>query len=291
MIESAFNKIFADVHEPFSVAMSVYKKDNPEHFDRALESIIIKQTVVPNEIVLVVDGPVTDEINNVIDGYCRMHQEVFSLIKLKENRGLGNALRVAVDNSRYDLIARMDGDDISVSTRFEQQLEQFKQYPNTDIVGGDISEFIGKEDNIVAYRYVPKDDADIKEYLKTRCPMNHVSVMYRKNAVQGSGGYKDLFWNEDYYLWIRMVENGCTMSNTGTVLVNVRVGSDMYKRRGGKKYFQSEKFLQKYLLEHKIIGIPTYLTNILKRWIVQCAMPNWLRGWVFKSFARRGTKN
>lgn len=83
-----------------------------------------------------------------------------------------------------------------------------------------------------------------------------------------------------------MVESGCSMTNTGTVLVNVRVGEDMYKRRGGKKYFKSEKYLQDYMLQKKIIGVGTYICNIWKRMIVQVLMPNSLRGWVFKKFAR-----
>lgn len=180
----------------------------------------------------------------------------------------------------------MDSDDISVPNRFEQQLRFIISNSDIDVIGGDITEFVGEESNVVGKRTVPQSDAAIKEYMKTRCAMNHVSVMYKKKAVQAAGGYLDWFWNEDYYLWIRMLERGCTFANTGTVLVNVRTGADMYSRRGGRKYFQSELGLQNYMLKREIIGIPTYIMNTAKRVIVQLLLPNRIRGWVFRTLAR-----
>lgn len=267
---------------PFSVAISVYKNDNPAHFDRALQSITDEQTVQPAEIVLVVDGPVPDGLEAVIDKYAA----ALKVVRLPQNGGLGNALRVALENCSHELVARMDSDDVAVPTRFEQQLAFFAANEAVDIVGGDISEFVGEEQNIVAHRRVPATDREIKEYLKTRCPFNHVSVMYKKSAVDAAGGYLDLFWNEDYYLWIRMAEQGAVMANTGTVLVNVRTGADMYRRRGGKAYYRSEKFLQEYMRQRGMITQGVYLSNLLKRFIVQRLLPNSLRGVVFKLFAR-----
>ena len=274
------------MNDNFSVAISVYKNDKADFFDRALESITDLQSIKPNEIVLVVDGPIGDELNSVIAKYENKYS-ILKTVRLSENGGLGNALKIAVENCTNELIARMDSDDISLPNRFEEQLKMFKDNPDLDIVGGNISEFIDTEENIVAYREVPLTDSDIKEYLKVRCPLNHVSVMYKKSAVLKSGGYLDLFWNEDYYLWIRMCEQNCKMANTGTVLVNVRTGQDMYKRRGGRKYYKSEKFLQDYMLKRKMIGHFTYCMNLAKRFIVQVLMPPTVRGWVFRRFARK----
>lgn len=272
-------------HEPFSIATSVYKSDNPIFFDLALSSITEMQTIMPNEVVLVVDGPVSDALNEVIDKYEKKYN-FFNVIRLEKNGGLGNALKIAVENAKYELIARMDSDDVSSPTRFEEQLRFFKLHPEIDIVGGDITEFIGEESNVVGTRSVPKSDSDIREYMKTRCAMNHVSIMYKKTAVQAAGGYQDWFWNEDYYLWIRMWLNNAVFANTGSVLVNVRVGEEMYQRRGGQKYFDSEKGLQDYMLKHGMINKSTYVKNIGKRLIVQKLLPNKLRGWVFRTFAR-----
>ena len=121
--------------------------------------------------------------------------------------------------------------------------------------------------------------------------MNQVTVMFKKKAAQDVGGYIDWYCDEDYYLWLRMAQNGCKMANTGTVLVNVRVGKEMYNRRGGIKYFRSEAKLQKYMLKSKIIGFGTYFMNVTKRFIVQVMLPNKLRGWVFKKFARENAQN
>ena len=285
-IDNMSKKIDLNKHEPFSVAISVYKSDNPIYFDRALSSITDLQTIKPDEVVLVVDGPVSKDIDLVIKKYEDKYP-FFNVIRLETNGGLGNALKIAVENAKYDLIARMDSDDVSVNTRFAEQLSFFVNNPDIDIVGGDITEFIDKESNVVGKRSVPKSNYEIREYMKTRCAMNHVSVMYKKASVINAGRYQDWFWNEDYYLWIRMWLNGAKFANTGTVLVNVRVGEEMYQRRGGAKYFNSEKGLQDYMLQHNMINYITYLNNVGKRFVVQKLLSNKIRGWVFRTFARK----
>ena len=270
----------------FSVAISVYKNDRPSFFSRDLDSIIRFQTIRPSEICLVVDGPVPDEINKIIDEYKKSFP-LFKIIRLEKNYGLGNALKLATEAASYELIARMDSDDISSPDRFEQQLKFYEKNQTLDVVGGDISEFIGEEKNVVAKRIVPQENKRIRKYMKKRCAFNHVSVMFKKSSVLSAGGYQDWPWNEDYYLWIRMWLNNAVFANTGTVLVNVRTGEEMYLRRGGKKYFKSEKELQKYMYKHKMIGWWTYCFNCLKRFIVQIILPNSLRGWVLRNFARK----
>lgn len=271
--------------EKYSVLMSLYIKEKPEYLNEAIKSMI-EQTLKPNEIVIVKDGPITTELQNILDKYVKKYPNLFNIVGYKENKGLGYALNFGLEYCRNELVARMDTDDISKSNRCEEQIKLFKKYPEIDIVGGDISEFIDFENNIVSCRRVPKLDKEIKEYLKIRCPLNHVTVMFKKSSVKKSGGYLDLFWNEDYYLWIRMAEKGCIMENTGTILVNVRIGKGMYQRRGGKKYFKSEKYLQDYMLSKKIIDKKTYILNVFKRFIVQIILPNSIRGWVFKNFTR-----
>ena len=269
----------------FSVAMSVYGKDKAEWFDAALESVI-NQTVKPDEIVLVVDGPVPQSIQNVISKYRGIYFERFKVIEFSENRGLGIALESAVSKCSNEIIARMDSDDIAVLDRFEQELNVFLAHQEVDIVGGDIQEFISTLEHRTGKREVPISDSAIKNYMKSRCPFNHMTVMYKKEAVLKAGGYKDLFWNEDYYLWIRMAVNHCVMENTGTVLVYVRVNEDMYMRRGGVQYFKSEKYLQSFMLKQGMINYMEYIMNLTKRFVIQILLPNRIRGWVFRKFAR-----
>lgn len=275
-----------DMTQAFSVCMSVYKNDKPADVVVALDSII-QQSARPTEIVLVVDGPISDTLDNVLNDFDGRYADLFNIIRLPQNGGLGNALRLAVENAKCELIARMDSDDICMPGRFEKQLACFEQEPQLSIVGGTISEFIDSPDNVIGQRVCPQADAEIREYMKARCALNHVAVMFRKSEVMRVGNYQDWFWNEDYYLWIRMLLGGCKFANLSDVLVNVRVGKNMYARRGGWKYFKSEASLQRYMWKNGVIGNGRYLYNVAIRFAVQVAIPNSVRGWVFRTFARK----
>lgn len=265
--------------------MSVYHGDNATFFKEAIDSLY-SQTRLPDEIVLVVDGPVGEGINKVIANYESLH-DTFHVVRLKKNSGHAIARQTGLDAAQHKYIAIMDSDDIAVSDRFEKQMAYIEAHPEVDALGGQIDEFIGDQSNVVGTRIVPQTDAEIKSYLKSRCPMNLVTVMLKKDSVQKVGGYIDWYCEEDYYLWIRMVEQGMTFANLPDNLVNVRVGKDMYARRGGWRYFTSEAKLQKYMYNHHLIGGGYLLTNIAKRLIVQVLLPNKIRGWVFRTFARK----
>lgn len=154
----------------FSVLMSVYKNDNPDFFRTAVESVLVNQTVKPNELVLVVDGPVPESLKQMILNVQQECNEV-KIIWLDKNGGLGNALKIGLSECSNEVVARMDSDDIASATRFQQQLEYIDNNPAIDIVGGQITEFIDSPDNIVGRREVPYDCASLKEYTKRRCPL------------------------------------------------------------------------------------------------------------------------
>ena len=274
-------------HIKFSVSMCVYGKDNPDWFKTAVDSVL-NQSCPPNEVVLVVDGPVPDVLDNVIGEYEKL--DLFSVIRLPENVGHGEARRIGLANCKYEYVALMDADDISVYERFEKQLNILSENPQLDIVGGNITEFVGDPGNIVGQRVVFANDSEIKEDIKKRCPMNQMTVMFKKECVKNVGGYIDWFCDEDYYLWIRMALAQMQFANVSDNLVNVRVGKEMYQRRGGVKYFKSEAKLQGLMLKNKLISFPRYMINVNKRLIVQVLLPNKLRGWVFKKFARKSVK-
>lgn len=269
----------------FSVCMSVYKNDKPDDFLTAVRSIY-NQSRKPNDIVLVVDGPIGEALHNAIE-VLKNEISVLNVVWLKENMGHAIARQTALNAAKNELIAIMDSDDISVYDRFEKQLNAFEQHPDITVIGGLINEFVKETTNVVGSRLVPENDKDIKEYLKSRCPMNLVTVMMRKSHVQKVGGYIDWYCEEDYYLWIRLALAGYKFYNIQDNLVDVRVGEEMYQRRGGWRYFKSEAKLQHYMLKHGIINIVRYMYNVLIRFAVQVIMPNSLRGWVFKTFARK----
>ena len=271
----------------FTAVISVYIKDNPEYFDRALKSITTEQTKQPDELLIVADGPLTAELDKVIAKYQTSLGEKCRVHRCERNGGHGEARRFAVSTASNPIVAVMDSDDVSSPDRFESQLSYLASHPDCDVVGGQITEFVDSEENIVGTRVVPLTHEEVASYLKSRCPMNHVTVMMRTKSVIAAGNYQDWHYDEDYFLWVRMTLAGCNFANLPDVLVNVRVGADMYQRRGGWKYFKSEAKLQKYMLEHKLIGFPRYVYNVLGRFTVQVAMPNWLRGFVFQKLFRK----
>lgn len=273
------------MEKKFSVLMSVYKKDNPKYFEQAVESII-NQTVIPSEVVIVIDGPIYDELKIAVNNMAKKHS-IIKIIALEENLGLGLALKKGMEYCSYELIARMDSDDISCPNRFEKQLECFEKDENLSLVGSNISEFIDNDQNIISKRNVPEKHQDICKYLKKRCPFNHMTVMFKKASVEQAGGYLDYKFMEDYYLWIRMFLSKSKFYNIQDTLVLVRVSNDMYKRRAGYKYFKNMASLYKYMLKNRIISYPMYFFNNLSRFLIQVLMPNFIRKIIYKHFLRK----
>ena len=220
----------------FSVLMSVYYKENPDHLRLALDSII-DQTLLPNEIILVEDGVLTDELYKVIDDYCKKYS-FLKIIKLKKNVGLGNALNEGLKHCSYEYVARMDTDDISLKNRFEKQISYLRENPNVDVVGGNIIEFDSDSGKIISAKIVPEKYRDILKYSKKRNPLNHMTVIFKKSSVLSAGGYKDCLYFEDYFLWVRMLKNGNQIYNIQETLVKVRSGIQLIKRRGSLSYIR-----------------------------------------------------
>lgn len=270
----------------FSVSLCVYHKDNPVFFEKAVESVTVNQTLKPDEVVIVVDGPVGGRLKEVVKRY-ESDTSLFKVIWLPENVGHAGARRAGFEAASHEIIAIMDADDIAHPRRFEKQIAFMTANPDIAVSGGQITEFVDEENNIVGKREVPLSHDDILTWLKGRCPFNQMSVAMLRSPGAAAGGYLDWFCNEDYYLWIRMAEAGCRFANLPDTLVNVRVGKDMYARRGGWKYFRSEAGLQRYMLQHKIISLPRYLFNVAVRFAVQVAMPNRVRGFVFQKLFRK----
>lgn len=267
----------------FSVCMSIYQKDSPEFLIEALDSII-KQTLVPNEIVLVEDGPIPSDLEEIVCKYEREY-DFIKVIRVPQNGGLGKALQIALENSTYNVIARMDSDDISLPNRFEKQIRFLMANPNVDIVGGDSAKFQTSIQEIIGYRHPKLTDSDIKQQLKNRSPFSHVTIMAKKEAIIKAGGYVEIFNQEDYYLWARMANEGCKFANIKDVLVYVRV-LGLGSRRGGWKYFRNELFMQQYLLKSQIIGLPKYIYNILIKFIVQVLLTPTMRQWAYSFYLK-----
>lgn len=267
--------------EKFSVLMSVYIKEKPQYLHECMESLLA-QTVLPDEIVIVRDGSLTEELDAVLSGYIAKNPNLYNVIPLETNHGLGFALAEGMLHCRNELVARMDTDDVCRKDRFELQLKKFEEDPSLDICGSHIYEFEENTDNIVARRRVPLDDADIKKYQKLRDGFNHVSVMFKKSAVLRAGNYQPCLLMEDSLLWANMFNTGCKAANIDDFLVYVRIGKDMFERRGGFAYFKKYEAGRKRIYETKFINFFEYEYSLMIQLAV-ALIPNKLRGWVFKN--------
>ena len=268
-----------------SVLMSVYIKEKPGYVDKCFKSLL-DQTVKADEWIVVEDGPLTDDLYGLLDSYQADNPGLIKRIVLKENRGLGAALAAGIPECKNDLIARMDTDDIARSDRFEKQLAMFASDPQLDICGSNIDEFEGDITNIIASRRVPSCHEDIVKYQKRRDAFNHMTVMYRKSAVLAAGNYEPCPMMEDTYLWARMVKNGVRCANINESLVYVRIGRDMFARRGGWGYFRNYRAGKKKVLQTGFISRWDYLYTVTLQFIVAMA-PGVIRGLIYKKMLHR----
>lgn len=250
----------------FSVLMSVYHKDIPDYFDLALRSVTVEQTLRPNQVVIVEDGPVPVQMEEVINSVMEEVPEIdFTVLRRSENKGLAVSLNEGLRACRNEWIARMDSDDISVPERFEKEFAVIKDNDfNIDIVGSYIDEFSEKVGDISSIRTVGVSQEDIKRMTKKRTPFNHMSVIYKKSIVEKAGCYSENFGKlEDYKLWVDMFSIGARAVNIPEVLVHVRVGNGFIERRSNKREIQDWDMLQQYLLKGGIVNRGEALMNKL----------------------------
>lgn len=269
----------------FSVLMSLYIKEKPEYLRECMESILT-QTVLPEEIVVVKDGPLTEELEQVLKEYILHNPSLFTIVKLEKNVGLGLALAEGIQMCRNELVARMDTDDVCRRDRFERQLAEFEKNNGLDLCGSHIVEFEDDVNNVVAQRRVPLTDKEIKSYQKKRDGFNHMTVMYKKSKVLAAGNYQSCMLMEDSLLWVNMILSGVTCMNIDENLVSARIGKDMYERRGGFSYFKKYCAGRKRIRETGYISWWDYYFTLLVQLVV-ALVPNGLRGTIFKKVLHR----
>ena len=271
----------------YSVLMSVYKNDDAQYLQRALTSIYEEQTVKPDEIVVVFDGPLTAELYAVLDAFKVGKEDIVFYYPQETNRGLGEALKIGSAYCTGDYIFRMDSDDISHPQRFEKQIAYIEAHPEIDVLGTDIAEFYtNPEEENLRKRSCPAEHKDIVKMGKKRNPMNHVTVCMKKAALEKCGGYEGVLYVEDYYLWSKMIVAGCVLANMNETLVYVRIGNGFHSRRGSKIIIKSWKKLQKFLLSNGLINRFEAFTNMVYiRAFIYC--PAWLKKFLYDKILRK----
>lgn len=234
----------------YSVLMSVYAKDNSDYLITAIESML-KQTIKPEQFVIVQDGTVGDEIQHILKHYETKYPSLFTIVRLKENGGLANALNHGLQECRNELVARMDADDISLPERCEKELKKFEENSELVICGCNIDEFYKTSGNVKTSRVVPSDYKAILKFMRLRQPFNHPTVIYKKSKVIEAGGYLPLRRKEDFDLFSRMLVNGNYAENIDESLYLYRCNEDNYARRKSWVNFKSAIYVYRRHLKRK----------------------------------------
>ena len=219
--------------------MSIYAKENPAFLERSLQSLV-EQSRRPNEVIIVKDGALPKELEEVIARYAHQFSELFKVVGYATNKGLGEALNYGMQHVTSPIVARMDGDDIAVSTRFEEQVSFMETHPDIAVLGSCIAEFDTDPTVIMRIRHVPESHEQIVQKARLTNPMNHMTVVFRKERVLQAGGYQHAPYFEDYDLWVRMLSKGMKFHNLQSSLVLARVGNDMVGKRHGFQYARHE---------------------------------------------------
>lgn len=249
----------------FSVIMPVYFKERPERLRLAINSLL-EQTITPGEIVIVLDGPVGKELNNVIQKFNKI--DFIRIIELAENKGVGIARKTAIEKAKYDILALMDSDDISCKDRFEKQIEKIIN-GDAQVVGGWIEEFKEKPGDIGSVRKLPKTHEEIYKFGKWRMPVNNVTLMFTREVYDAAGGYSEQTKNEDWNLVVNLIATGARFFNIPETVVHARAGEDMIIRRRGWTHQITALHIFPLMYKLRYIGIFHLVSNIAIRVVLR----------------------
>ena len=270
----------------FSVLSSIYYKESPAHFNACMESIWDAQTLRPTEIILIEDGPLTPELDEVIEQWQNKLVDTLCVKKLEKNVGLGKALNEGLKHCTNEWVFRMDTDDICTPDRFSKQVAFIKENPDVVLFGGQILEFNQDVSDAHVLKAVPENHNEIKAFAQKRCPFNHMTVAYKRSVIQELGGYQHHLFMEDYNLWLRVIGAGYKVANLPDVILYARVGNGMHARRKGLEYIKSEKKLldlkKELKLQHPIHANMLFLIRSMFR-----LLPSTMLGKIYNNFLRK----
>jgi len=269
------------MEKEYTVLMSVYAKENPLFLRQSVESIF-SQSIKPSEFVLVIDGPIGEELSKETESLKNRFN--LKIAEIENNVGLAKALNFGLEFCSNEIIARMDSDDIAFSNRIEAQLKLMEE-SKADIISAPVLEFDNSINNITAKKALPISHDEILKYARKRNPFNHPAVMFKKSVILKNGGYSDFPYFEDYELFVRCLLNGAKGENAVEPLLYMRVGNGMYKRRGGKAYVGHTLRFYNHMEKMGMCSIKEKLFCVYPR-ILVALMPVKLREFVYKKMLR-----
>lgn len=215
--------------------MSVYESEKPEYLDRAIKSVWTDQTLKPDQIVLIEDGPLDENLHEVISKWQRQLCKKLAVVVNAKNLGFTKSLNKGIKKVKGDLIARMDSDDISHPLRFERQVNFLAAHPDVAIVGGAIQEF-NDDNECLNVRHYPLDNQKVLEYIHKASPLAHPAVMMRKAMFDNGLSYNENYrTTQDIALWFDALCSGYKIGNVKDVVLYFRRNDEVFKRRSRKK--------------------------------------------------------
>lgn len=218
-----------------SVIMSVYKKENPIYLNYSLKSIWDDQVFKPYEIILIIDGALTIQLDELILKWKTKLKTKLILVNKKKNLGLTKSLNKGLLFCRGDYIARMDSDDISTPSRFKLQVDFLEENKNIDVLGAAMQEF-NEEIDCLNVRKYPKTNKEILKQIPISCPLCHPSVMFRRNIFDEGNFYNEKYvTSQDIEMWYSLLTKGYKLGNLDDILLMFRMNKDVAKRRSFKK--------------------------------------------------------
>lgn len=277
------NSVNINFQGGFSVLMALYYKDDPSLLVRAVDSVF-KNSLTPNELVLVIDGPIGQNLEGVLEKL-RAQYTNLRIIRLVENRGLATALNFALKEIKFPWVVRADADDINLPHRFATLAQAVYQNPGLQLLGSAMTE-IDELGRPLTVREVPCTEKEILQFAKTRNPFNHMTVAYRLDAVIACGAYPNIFLKEDYGLWCHFLAKQLPVANIKEVLVHASAGMAMFRRRGGWRYAKSEWEMQLLLVRLGLKGKVRAILDGSMRAIF-FLIPARIRGFLYTTLLRK----
>lgn len=263
-----------------SVLLSVYSSEKPEYLNQALMSVWDEQTLKPSQIVLVQDGLLPKELLSIVNKWADSLPDIFTVVPLTKNIGLGAALNEGLKYCKYDLIARMDSDDIALPERFEKQVKFMQNHLEIAASSAQLEEWDTSLMRYLGKRQLPLDSNSLANFAKRRSPLSHPLAIIRKDALLSLGGYPPLRKAQDYALWSLMIANGYKLANIPETLLKMRTGNELFTRRGWR-YFEEELKLLKYQREIGFLSKKDYFTNALLKAVLRLS-PDFIKSLAYR---------
>ena len=240
----------------FTALMPVHNQVKFKFLRKSLDSVMLS-TLLPNEFLILIDGPISKKKKLFLKNFCKNN----NIIKLvfKKKLGLTKILNYGLKIAKYEIVARVDSDDVNDPSRFYKQIK-FLRKNKVDIVGTGIFE-INKnkkfKKNMIA-------EPSLLNYLFFN-PLNHMSIMYKKSKILKLGGYPDIKYKEDYALWLLAKLSKYKIFNLNETLVSCHIDNQTFSRLKSISSIISEFLILKLIIKKNYLFFPISLISFLLR--------------------------